>query len=271
MRVFMPCLAAGRRRPGPENGILSRMLIRLAGLLLVLALPAAAQDYAREKRWADEVVPGLVVGDAVWLETSAGRKFLAIHAPAAKPRGAVVIVHGIGVHPDHGVIGILRTKLTDRGWTTLSIQMPVQAADARSDAYYPAVFPEAVDRIARAAAWLAAKSGPRIALVSHSMGSWMANVYFDETPDSPFRAWACLGLTGGYSWGAYFSPRPILDVYGENDLAPSLDAAWRRRLAIASGAEGSRQVMIAGADHFYAGREEELAAAVDAWLREVLK
>ena len=108
------------------------MLARLALLALLAALPAAAQDYAREKRWADEVVPGLVVGDAVWLETAAGRRYLAIHAPAAKPKGAVVIVHGIGVHPDHGVIGVLRSKLTDLGWTSLSVQMPVQAADARS-------------------------------------------------------------------------------------------------------------------------------------------
>lgn len=247
------------------------MLARLLVLIAMAAFPAAAQDYAREKRWSDEVVPGLVVGDAVWLETSAGRRFLAIHARADNPRGALVIVHGIGVHPDHGVIGVLRTKLTERGWTTLSIQMPVQAADARSEAYYPKVFPEAIDRIRRAAAWLVAKEGPRVAIVSHSLGSWMTNAYFDETADSPLRAWACLGLTGGYSWGTYFSPRPILDVYGENDLEPSVDAAWRRRLTLATGADGSRQTMIAGADHFYAKKEDELAATVDGWLAGVLR
>ena len=247
------------------------MIGRYLAWLVLVALPAFAQDYAREKRWADEVVPALVVGDAVWLETSAGRRFLAIHAPAANPKGAVVVVHGIGVHPDHGVIGVLRTKLADLGWTTLSIQMPVQSADARSEAYFPAVFPEAVDRIARAAAWLVAKSGPRVALVSHSMGSWMANEYFDHTTDAPFRAWACLGLTGGYSWGAYFSPRPILDVYGENDLEPSVSAAWRRRLTLATAPAGSRQAMIAASDHFHAGKEDELARTIAAWLAEVLR
>lgn len=240
-------------------------------LVLLAALPAAAQDYAREKRWADEVVPGLVVGDAVWLETTAGRRYLAIHAPATNPKGAVVIVHGIGVHPDHGVIGVLRSKLTDLGWTTLSVQMPVQAADARSDAYYPALFPEAIDRIARAAAWLEARGGKRIALVTHSLGSWMANEYFDTTAPSPFRAWACLGLTGGYSLATWNSPRPILDVYGENDLPPSVDAAWRRRITLASAPEGSRQAMIAGADHFYAGKEDELARTISGWLETVLR
>ena len=247
------------------------MFARLALLVLIAALPAAAQDYAREKRWADEVVPALVVGDAVWLETASGHKFLAIHAPAAKPKGAVVIVHGIGVHPDHGVIGVLRAQLTDLGWATLSIQMPVQAADARSEAYYPAVFPEAIERIGKAAAWLVARGETRIALVSHSMGSWMANEYFDKTEKSPFAAWACLGLTGGYSLSTWFSPRPILDVYGERDLEASLGAAWRRRLTLATAPEGSRQVMIAGADHFYAGREDELARAIDAWLTGAVK
>ena len=149
--------------------------------------------------------------------------------------------------------------------------MPVQAADARSEAYYPKLFPEAIDRIRAAAKWLVAKEGPRVAIVSHSLGSWMSNAYFDETPDSPFRAWACLGLTGGYSWGAYFSPRPLLDVYGENDLEPSVDAAWRRRLTVRTAPEGSRQAMIAGADHFYGKKEEELAATVAGWLGEVLR
>lgn len=247
------------------------MISRLALLLAIVVLPAAAQDYARERRWADEVVPTLVVGDAVWLETTSGRKFLAIHAPAAKPKGAVVIVHGIGVHPDHGVIGVLRTRLTDLGWTTLSIQMPVQASDARSEAYYPKLFPEAIDRIARAGTWLAGKSGKKPALVSHSLGSWMSNEYFDTTAESPFAAWACLGITGGYSLSTWFSMRPILDVYGENDLEPSVSAAWRRRVTIATAPEGSRQAMIAGADHFYAGKEEELSRTLDAWLSEVLR
>ena len=247
-----------------------RLLLTLC-LLFTSSLSALGQDYAREKRWADEVVPGLVVGDAHWLESSTGHRFLAIYAPATKPKGAVVIVHGIGVHPDHGVIGVLRTKLTDLGWTTLSIQMPVQAADARSEAYYPAVFPEAIDRIGRAAAWLAARGEKKIALVSHSMGSWMANEYFDATAQSPFTAWVCLGLTGGYSLATWFSPRPILDVYGENDLEPSLAAAWRRRLTLASAPAGSKQVMIPAADHFYAGREDELARTIDAWLSEELR
>jgi alpha/beta superfamily hydrolase len=149
--------------------------------------------------------------------------------------------------------------------------MPVQAADARSDAYYPSVFPEAIDRIGQAAAWLAGRGETRIALVSHSLGSWMSNEYFDTVAKSPFAAWVCMGLTGGYSLATWNSPRPILDVYGERDLEPSVGAAWRRRLTLASAPGGSRQAMIGGADHFYAGKEAELARTIDAWLGEVLR
>lgn len=119
--------------------------MRFVALLLAFVTCAAfAQDYAREKRWADQVVPDLVVGDAVRIRLPAGREFLGIHTEVPKARVAVMLVHGIGVHPDHGVIGILRASLADAGYTTLSIQMPVQASDASAEDYHPALFPEAV-------------------------------------------------------------------------------------------------------------------------------
>jgi alpha/beta superfamily hydrolase len=81
----------------------------------------------------------------------------------------------------------------------------------------------------------------------------------------------CISLTGGFSWARYFSKIPTLDVYGENDLPPVLSASWRRSLALRTMAGASRQEVIAGADHFYAGREEALALAVDAWLTQPLR
>jgi len=237
----------------------------LAGMSIFSA-PSLAQDYAREKRWAEEVVPGLVVGEAVWLAGARGRKFLGLYAHSNSSKAAVLLVHGVGVHPDHGVIGALRTSLSDAGHTTLSIQMPVQHADAGVNDYYPAVFPEAVERIRTGARWLSENGQRRIVLLSHSMGSWMSNVYFEETGDSPFAAWVCMGLTGGY--GKLGNVKvPILDVYGEYDLPNVLRADWRRRIAIDS-VGGSRQVRVAGADHHYAGKEKELAELIDRFIRE---
>jgi hypothetical protein len=48
------------------------------------------------------------VGDPVYLEGSAGRKFLNIYTEAPNAKAGLVIVHGIGVHPDWGLIGMLR-------------------------------------------------------------------------------------------------------------------------------------------------------------------
>jgi len=237
--------------------------MRFLGFFIAIVLcasTAAAQDYEREKRWAAEVVPNVVVGDAVQLKASSSREFLGLYVENKTAKTAVLLVHGVGVHPDHGVIGVLRAALADMGYTTLSIQMPVQKSDAALSEYYPTVFPEAVERIRAGARWLQQKGKSKVVLLSHSMGSWMANVYYEQTPDAPFAAWICMGLTGGYG-GLGNVKAPVLDLYGEKDLAPTLRADWRRRFAL-NAIPGSRQVMIAGADHHYIGREKELATVI---------
>ena len=237
---------------------------------LTTAQRALAQDFEREKRWSDEIVPALVVGDAVWLNGPGERKFLGLYAESQNAPAAVLLVHGVGVHPDFGVIGALRASLADAGYTTLAIQMPVQKSDAGIGDYYPTVFPNAVERIRSAVRWLQGRGARRIVLLSHSMGSWMSNVYYEETPDSPFAAWICMGLTGGY--GNMRNVKvPLLDVYGENDLPAVLRADWRRRMTIAT-IDAARQVTIPGANHHYAGKEGALAAVINGFLREqVLK
>jgi alpha/beta superfamily hydrolase len=103
-------------------------------------------------------------------------------------------------------------------------------------------------------------------LVSHSLGSRMSNAYFDRTPSPGFRAWTTLGLGAPFSSKFAQAPLvPVLDVYGERDFDPVLKAApERERIARAS---GGRQQRIAGADHFYAGREAELASVIAAFAR----
>jgi len=231
-----------------------------AAVLLAAALPAAGQDYEREKRWAGEIIPNLVVGDAVQMRLPSGREFLGLYAERKGAPAAVLLLHGVGVHPDHGVIGILRVVLADMGYATLSVQMPVQRSDAQVEDYYPTVFPEAVERIRVAARWLQGREYRRVVLLSHSMGSWMANVYYEKTEDSPFAGWICMGLTGGFG-GMRNVRAPVLDVYGEHDLAQVLRADWRRRATLLA-IDGSKQVRVAGADHQFTGKEKELAAVI---------
>jgi pimeloyl-ACP methyl ester carboxylesterase len=226
---------------------------------LVLAAPLArGQDYAREKRWAKEVVPNIVVGDAVWLQEKGeeGRKFLGIYTAVKGAKQAVLLVHGLGVHPNYGLIGELRVALSDMGYATLSIQMPVERAGAKAADYFPALFPEAVERIGVAAAWLAEKGFAHPVLLSHSMGSWMSETYLAETPEAPFAAWVCLGRAGPF--GDLDDVHvPILDVMGANDLP--LVVRWSvERGHIVQRHPGSKQVVISASDHFYTGRERAL-------------
>ena len=242
----------------------------VAGLAVMFTLNAFAAagtpDYAREKKWADEVVPGLVVGDPVYLQTPRGHhKFLTLFTPAADTRKAAIVVHGMGIHPDWGMVGTLRTDLADRGFTTLSIQMPILAADAKSDAY-PPTFPEAAERIAEAVAFLKARGYTELAIVSHSMGSRMSGVYMAGKPDASVKSWASLGL----SFGDYAALKyPILDLYGENDLPPVLENAAKRKKSLAAGQ--STQKVIARTDHFFTGHEASMVEAVAAFLGETLK
>ena len=55
--------------------------------LLCLSGLAWGQDYEREQRWADQILPSLMVGDAVWLEQKKGHKFLgAVHRGQERAR-----------------------------------------------------------------------------------------------------------------------------------------------------------------------------------------
>ncbi len=123
--------------------------------MMFFACAVTAQDYEREKRWAAEVEGSLVVGDLVRLKLPQGREFLGIFSGNKGAKKAILLVHGVGVHPDFGVIGILRAALADLGHATLSIQMPVQKSDAAVTDYFPVVFPEAAARIKAGADWLA--------------------------------------------------------------------------------------------------------------------
>ncbi len=233
-------------------------------LLCLISLPCFAQaDYAREQRWADEITPSILVGDPVQLVLPSGRKFLGIYAPNAKAQAGIIVVHGSGVHPDWGLINPLRSQLSEQGYATLSIQMPVLAAEARGSDY-PPLFPEAAERIAAAVNYLRGKDHKKIAIVSHSLGSRMANVYLNR-PDAPaINAWVSIGISGEYS-NPHMFKMPVLDLYGERDLPAVLDSAANRAAAIRS-VRGSAQVSIAGADHFFNGMDSELVRHVKLYL-----
>jgi triacylglycerol esterase/lipase EstA (alpha/beta hydrolase family) len=254
-------------------------------LSVVFATSAFAQhsDYAREKRFAQEVSAQLLVGDIVQISHAANSaqrelpSFMAVYAIGKTQRPAIVLAHGVGMHPDDGLTGQLRQRLNDLGYTTLAIQMPIAAREAQLEDYFPKLFPEASARLHSAAQWLRDKGHTRIALVSHTMGAWMANVYFDEqlkrggdSKASAYQAWVCISLTGGYSNATRNYPFPILDLYGEQDIPITVSSAGRRAGTMRLAAEGSAQVKIEGADAQWRSKEGAAAQAIDGFIQRVL-
>jgi pimeloyl-ACP methyl ester carboxylesterase len=242
----------------------SRFGIALFACGVLFDACAAGADYAREDRLVAEIVPAIVVGDPVYLATSRRPRVLAILTmPEARPVGGVVIVHGLGVHADWGLINGLRTDLSEAGIATLSIQMPVLAADA-SRADYAALYPEAGERIAAGIAFLRSRGIGRIAIVAHSLGAVMADRYLASSGGG-VAAWVPIGMQGDFA----AAPRqPVLDVFAQNDVPEVLDVAPLRANGLPRDA-CSRQITIPGTDHFMANRRKELAQDIGQFLTRV--
>ncbi len=81
-----------------------------------------------------------------------------------------------------GLINPLRSQLADQGYATLSVQMPVLASDAKAESY-PALFPDAAERLRVAVAFLRDKGHRKVAIVSHSMGARMVNHFLAAVHD----------------------------------------------------------------------------------------
>ena len=233
-------------------------------LVLLFALPAAASDYAREQKWADEILPTVLTGDPVWLEQPSGHKFLALYTEAPHAKAGVIVVHGMGVHPDWNLISMLRQRLPEMGYATLSLQMPVLQADAKFEDY-PPTFDEAAERITRAVAFMQAHGYTKIVLETHSLGCSMAARYLERSPNAPIAAWVAIGASGALDYSKL--KFPVLDLVGENDLPLVIEGASAR----ARGLHGkSRQVVVPGADHFFDGRDDALLENVRRFLNQSL-
>lgn len=249
------------------SGRTGRAWLLVAAMILTSGAAWAEADYAREKKWADEITPGIVLGEPVYITDSDGRRFLAIYTEARSAKAAVILVHGLGMHPDWGLINVLRSVLPDAGYTTLSAQMPVLGVDAKADKYRT-LFPEAAERLDAAVKFLKDKGFGKVAIVSHSMGARMSNYYLVNKEQVPVSAWVAIGLPGPFAEPQRLK-LPVYDLYGEKDLPQVLDNAKRRASALKR-IPGSQQTAAPGADHFFAGKDKALVKYVNEFLDKSL-
>ncbi len=248
-------------------------------LMVTFMQSAQASDLAKEKRWSDQIVDFLVDGEPHSLDID-GHKFLAIYTPETtdKPLGAVILLHGMGVHPDWPqVISPLRTSLPETGWATLSLQMPILPNEANEIDYIP-LFNEVPGRIKAGIDFLDKKGIKRIAIIGHSIGATMAANYLANTSAPRVNALIVIGTTGSRPESERVLDNeislkkiklPVLDIYGADDLEEVMSSAQGRANAIAkTGNAISRQARIKGSNHFHVGHETELLETVTTWLTE---
>ncbi len=250
------------------------IVLLLAGSSPGLAAAQTTSDLKREKSWADQVVDAVVVGEPVWL-SARRQKFLALYAPPAQAgnRG-VILIHGRGVHPAWGFIDTLRADLTDAGFHTLSLQMPILAADAPFGAYGK-TFPEAFDRVEAGIQYLKSKGVGHIILLGHSTGAMTAVAYAARHPQAPVTGIVSIGLSTFPSGPDTMQPAimlksvriPVLDLYGANDLHEVLAYTEARRTAAqAAGNKGYSAVRAPDANHFFTDQYETLKKHIMDWL-----
>ena len=256
--------------------IVRSLLLPVLSLLLTLP-PAMAggPDLEREQRLADQTVDAILDGEPVYLTTADNTRFLAIEMQSmdGPPRRAAIILHGRGMHPDWSqVTAPLRTGLPAHGWSTLSLQMPVLAKDAKYYDYLP-VFPVAVPRIEAGIRYLRDQGVERIVLIAHSCSVHMSMAWVEARGDSGIDAYIGIGM------GAtdYQQPMPgpfplenirvpLLAIYGSNDYP----AVHRQAAVITKKLPGlhpaSAVQEIPGADHYFNDADDALLSAVAAWL-----
>ncbi len=270
------------------------LLIALMGLLFLhtCTVLASSINTESEKRWVEQLEDNIVTGDQLYLPSGADKQsenaFFAIFTPETteKALGAIILIHGTGAHPDWGdVIHPLRVELPDKGWATLSIQVPLIYPDKKNPQSRKEVIEASLPRI-RAAIEYLKPNYSKIVIVAHSFGTLMALDYLqkhasdtlqDDTP--VIKAAVIIGTPSQGKEIPLNSPAmiekiniPLLDLYGSNDLNSVMSSAKaRKKAAHKAGNQHYRQHETLGANHFYLGLDEKLVNYVHHWLKKTLK
>jgi len=247
----------------------------LVGLLAFTSLSLQASDLAKEKRWENQIVDALLDGEAIHLSDDRG-EFLAIETPARDGgvEQVAILMHGTGVHPDWpSVVQPLRVELTQAGWHTLSIQMPV-LDNAADHADYAALYDGVPGRINAAIRHARQAGAKHVVLIGHSQGSTMT-AYSLARGSEPVEGFIAIGMGPGIANGPMDNLQhlgkisvPMLDLYGSEDLKEVIASAEHRRAAAMGSNKGYTQQQVAGADHFFEGEEALLLEAVSSWLQQ---
>ncbi|MDH3763013.1 MAG: alpha/beta hydrolase family protein [Gammaproteobacteria bacterium] len=257
--------------------IITRSILLLIAIALGAPVYATNSDVGKEKRWAEQVIDGLLDGDELWLDDGSGHEFLGILTEGDTESGrAVILVHGIGVHPNWpDVIFPLREAMLENEITSLSIQMPILPNEAE-DSEYSALYPEVPGRLQAAVDFLKDSGYARVDIVGHSLGARMATYYLAQQGTDGVNSVVLIGMgnSSSGSWPESIDALarlrvPVLDLYGGKDLDTVLNTVQDRATSGQKNKSGIyRQIRVEDANHFFQGHENALKQHVIDWLNK---
>ncbi|MFT5132782.1 MAG: alpha/beta superfamily hydrolase [Gammaproteobacteria bacterium] len=258
------------------------MLRYPALLLILLVCPAIAMGYnsSYEERIAKQLAEGKPEKEVVWLKAS-GREFIALYQDykSLQPKGAVILLHAMGGHPDWPeVVSPLRNLLPELGWATLSLQMPVLSPE-ESIADYGKTLGDAKLRIDAAVQQLRDRRFLNIVVIGYSFGAATAVHTLSGNEIKNVNAFVGISMQAQQ----FLNPKlkllreletvsiPMLDIYGSRDTLEVRREVHDRRLAARkNGNSAYQQMVIEGADHYFTGLIEVLVKRINGWLAKSL-
>jgi acetyl esterase/lipase len=235
-------------------------------------------DFERETRMINEIEDSVMDGDVEYLSLKDDKEVFSIYMEpdADTPKGGVIILHSRGYHANwSNAIKPLRIGLAEKGWHTLSVQMPVLDKNAKYYDYVP-IFPYAHERIDAALSFYKQRGIDNVVLIGHGCGAHMSMSYIDKYGDEKISAYVGIGM-GATDYKQKIVKEfpldemltPVLDVFAENDYPGVIRLSESRQnlMDVAANAK-SAQMVIKGADHYYKenGTAQALTNTIDAWL-----
>ncbi|RTZ63576.1 MAG: hypothetical protein DSZ29_06805 [Aquificaceae bacterium] len=246
------------------------IIIFLLGFsILLLSTTSFSSDKEKEKRWASQVIDSLMDGEAIFLNDGK-TDFLALDMPAEKKsKIGVLVIHGIGIHPDWPqIVNPLRVGLSEAGWHTLSLQMPILKNSATGKDYLP-LMKEVAPRIEAGISYLEKSGIKKIVLVAHSLGAQMTSYYLANLSKTktPIIAYVAIGMGASNSELLKKITLPVFDIYGSEDLEGVMKSAVDRAKA-SLGNRFYKQQKIEGANHFFDDKNDQLIGIVRKYIKD---
>ena len=256
-------------------------------LVFLLSGQLVAEDIkelSREQQIAEKLTMTADVDEIISLKAPGGR-FIGLYKRArvsetetGEINGVVILLHGMGAHPDWpDVISPLRTRLTEIGWSTLSIQMPILSPEEPL-AEYSKTLRLANNRIQATVDYLHDWEIEPIVLLGYSFGAAQAANFLASNNPENIQAFISVSMLAQ----KFFKPKvdvykfigginvPVLDIYGEEDLEDVRRGIDDRRLAAnKNGNTGFQQIELQSSGHHYLGFEDILVEQIQIWLQGI--